>query len=110
MRLLFDQNPSRRLVRLLDTEFLGSHHVLDLGLETATDQTIWDYAADHGYVIVSKDSDFRQLAFLHGPPPKAIWVRLGNASTRDILGVLSDHSSVISKFGHSDEETLLVIP
>jgi len=61
-------------------------------------------------VIVSKDSDFRQLAFLRGPPPKAIWVRLGNASTRDILRVLSDHSSVISNFGDLDEEALLVIP
>lgn len=61
-------------------------------------------------MIVSKDSDFRQLAFLRGPPPKAIWVRLGNASTRDILGVLSDYSSVISNFGDSDEEALLVIP
>ena len=110
MRLLFDQNLSRRLVRLLDTEFPGSRHVSDLGLETATDQAIWDYAGDHGYVIVSKDSDFRQLAFLRGPPPRAIWVRLGNASTRDIFEALRDHSSVISTFGESDEEALLVIP
>jgi len=110
VRLLFDQNLSRRLVRLLEAEFPGSRHVSDLGLETATDQTIWDYAAEFGYVIVSKDSDFRQLAFLHGPPPKAIWVRLGNASTRDILEVLSDYSSVIVNFGDRDEEALLVIP
>ena len=110
MRLLFDQNLSRRLVSLLETEFPGSRHVSDLGLDTATDQTIWDYAADHEYVIVSKDSDFRQLAFLHGPPPKAIWVRLGNASTRDILRVLSDYGSAISEFGDRDEEALLVIP
>lgn len=110
MRLLFDQNLSRRLVRLLDAEFPGSRHVSDLGLETATDQAIWDYAADHGYAIVSKDSDFRQLAFLHGPPPKAIWVRLGNASTRDILKTLTDHGNAISNFGDRDEEALLVIP
>ena len=110
MKLLFDQNLSRRLVRLLETGFPGSRHVSDLGLETATDQTIWDYAADHGYVIVSKDSDFRQLAFLRGPPPKAIWVGLGNASTRDILNVLSDYGSVISNFGDRGEEALLVIP
>ena len=110
MRLLFDQNLSRRLFRLLDAEFPDSHDVSDLGLEEATDQVIWDYAAAHGYVIVSKDSDFRQLAFLHGPPPKAIWVRLGNASTRDILQVLSNHTSVISSFGVHEEEALLVVP
>jgi predicted nuclease of predicted toxin-antitoxin system len=46
--------------------------VTDLGLDTATDREMRDYAGEHGYSIVSKDSDFRQLAFLFGPPPKAI--------------------------------------
>jgi hypothetical protein len=32
--------------------------------DTATDREVWDHAAEHGYVIASKDSDFRQLAFL----------------------------------------------
>ena len=34
-----------------------------------SDTQIWEYAKEHDFVIVSKDSDFRQLAFLHGPPP-----------------------------------------
>jgi predicted nuclease of predicted toxin-antitoxin system len=72
-------------------EFPDSRHVTELGLDTATDREIWDHAAERGFVIVSKDSDFRQLAFLLGPPPKAIWVRLGNAATLDILNVLRDH-------------------
>jgi len=79
-------------------------------LEEATDRVIWDFAADHGYVIVSGDSDYRRPAFLRGSPPKAIWVRLGNASTQDILRVLSDHRSLISDFGDREEEALLVIP
>lgn len=37
-------------------------------LEVATDDEIWSYAGEQGHVIGSKDSDFRQLAFLHGPP------------------------------------------
>ena len=48
-------------------------------------------AGEHGHVIVSKDSDFRRLAFLHGPPPKAIGLRVGNASTSTVLQVLLDH-------------------
>jgi len=67
VKLLFDQNLSRRLVTILATEFPDSAHVGPLGLDTAPDREIWDYAAEHGYVIASKDSDFRQLAFLHGP-------------------------------------------
>ena len=84
MKLLFDQNVSRRLVGMFSVEHPESKHVTEVGLDTATDEEIWSYAGDHGFVIVSKDSDFRQLAFLHGPPPKAIWVRLGNASTIEI--------------------------
>ena len=61
-------------------------------------------------MIVSKDSDFRQLAFLLGPPPKAIWLRLGNASTVDIYNALRDHQQAIHHFNESAEEALLVLP
>ena len=50
------------------------------GLASATDGDVWRHAREHGFAAVSKDPDFRQLAFLHGPPPKVIWVRIGNAS------------------------------
>ncbi len=73
MKLLFDQNLPRQLVRQLTVEFPGSRHVTEVELDTATDGEIWSYAGEHGLVIVSKDSDFRQLAFLNGPPPKAVW-------------------------------------
>lgn len=66
MRLLFDQNLSRHLVRHLVGEYPDSEHVTDVGLDTASDREIWDYAADHDLAIVSKNADFRQLAFLHG--------------------------------------------
>ena len=50
--------------------FPDSQHVTAPSLDTATDREISDYAREHECVIVSKDSEFRQLAFLHGPPPK----------------------------------------
>lgn len=106
MKLLFDQNLSRRLVGLLDGEFPGSRHVVDYGLETATGRDVWDHAATHGYVIVSKDSDFRQLAFLHGPPPKAIWVRVGNVSTRVVLELILRHGELIKDFEGDAEGAL----
>jgi predicted nuclease of predicted toxin-antitoxin system len=71
---------------------------------------IWTYAGERGFVIVSKDSDFRQLAFLHGPPPKAIWVRLGNAYTIEIFDALRDNHDEILRFGEYADEALLVLP
>lgn len=110
MKLLFDQNLSRRLVTILATEFPDSAHVGTLDLDTATDREIWDYAAEHDYVIASKDSDFRQLAFLHGPPPKALWLRVGNASTSTIADLIRFHADDIKAFAQSEAEALLVLP
>ena len=95
---------------MLTVEYPGSRHVAELGLDTATDRAIWDYAGEHGFMIVSKDSDFRQLAFLLGPPPKAIWVRSGNVSTLDIRGLLRQYRGAVENFSDADEEALLVLP
>lgn len=59
---------------------------------------------------MSKDSDFRQLAFLYGPPPKVIWLRVGNASTADLLQVILDHLDDMLAFDHSEDGAMLVIP
>lgn len=95
---------------MLTAEYPHSRHVTELGLDTATDREIWDYAGEHGLMIVSKDSDFRQLAFLLGPPPKAIWVRAGNVSTLDIGGVLRQHRDTVENFADTPDEALLVLP
>lgn len=110
MRLLFDQNLSRRLVGMLRDAFPDSVHVVDAGLDTATDREIWEYASEHDLIVVSKDSDFRQLAFLHGPPPKVVWLRIGNVSTAQIATMLLDHLERVETFVDNDEEAMLVIP
>lgn len=110
MRLLFDQNLSRRLVDDLATLFPNSVHVGAVGLNEATDREIWLYAGEHDYLIVSKDSDFRQLAFLLGPPPRALWLRVGNRSTVAIAEFLSSSADVIARFAESEDEALLVLP
>ena len=81
MKLLLDQNPSRVLIRRLSDEYPDRVHVAEIGLETATDREIREHAGERGYFIVSKDSDFRQLALLFGPPPQVVWLRVGNVST-----------------------------
>lgn len=72
MRLLFDQNLSFKLVRLLTDVYPGSAHVRDLRLVEAEDLTKWRHAAERGLVIVLKDSGFHGLSLLHGHPPKTV--------------------------------------
>jgi predicted nuclease of predicted toxin-antitoxin system len=110
VKLLVDQNLSRHLVGRLRDHFPDSAHVTTLGVQTATDKDVWDHAGEHGYTIVSKDSDFRQLAFLHGPPPKLIWLRVGNVNKVTVLKVLIHHHEAIEAFEATTDEALLVLP
>jgi predicted nuclease of predicted toxin-antitoxin system len=110
VKLLLDQNLSRHLIGQLRDVFPGSHHVTTVGLGTATDREVWEHAREHDYIVVSKDSDFRQLAFLHGPPPKVVWLRVGNASASAVRQVILDHVTAIEEFAVSDDEALLVLP
>lgn len=67
-------------------------------MHQAEDSVIWAYAREHGYVIVTKDGDFRQRSFLEGHPPKIIWLRLGNCSTKLIESTLRDRFIQIQQF------------
>ena len=109
MKLLLDQNLSRALVRRLSDEYPESVHVAEIGLDAATDRRIWEYAGERGYVIVSKDSDFRQLALLFGPPPHVVWLRVGNVSTGMIEALLRRKVARLQGFAASGEESLLVV-
>ncbi len=98
MKLLFDQNLSHRLVSHLAAEFPGSLHVREVNMATAPDSDVWPYAAANGLVIVSKDTDFQQRALLYGPPPKVIWIRLGNCSTGVVFNLLRSRLADILAF------------
>lgn len=96
MKLLFDQNLSPHLVSLLTDLYPGSIHVRDIGLERADDQVVWDYAASHQLMIVTKDADLHQMSFLYGHPPKVVWIQRGNCSTNEIEMLLrSRHNDLI---------------
>lgn len=58
-------------------------------------------------MIVSKDADFRQRSFLYGHPPKVIWIRLGNCSTREIANLLRERLAEIDRFGKADHDAFL---
>ena len=69
MKLLFDENLSPQLVRLLADLFPDSVHVRDVGLKAADDPVVWKYSQDYSLIICSKDSDMHQRSFLLGYPP-----------------------------------------
>jgi len=110
MSLLFDQNLSRRLVGLLVADYPGSEHVESAGLLGADDRAVWNYAAGKGLIVVSKDSDFRHLALWHGPPPKVVWLRVGNEPTASVAALLRARIADVQTFAADPALALLVLP
>ena len=88
MKLLLDENLSRRLVPALQARFPGSTQVALVGLERATDARLCEYAAQHGFVICSKDDDFHRLVAARGSRPRLIHLALGNVGNDAALAAL----------------------
>lgn len=93
MKLLLDENLSRRLVPFLQNNFPGTTQVALIGLERADDRTIWCYARDNGFIIVTRDADFEELSAILGAPPKVIWLRMPNQARSAVLGLLLRHQT-----------------
>ena len=91
MKLLLDENLSRRIVPFLQTVYPDSSQVALLGLESASDSEIWQYAKDNRFVIVSRDSDFQERSLVAGHPPQVVWLKIPNRSKTVVLNILLDH-------------------
>ena len=110
MKLLFDQNLSPHLPSLLADIYAESIHVREVGMRDADDSAIWEYAKLEGFAIISKDSDFQQRSLLQGSPPKFIWLRVGNCTTKTIESLLRKHSAAIHTFNLDDSKSHLMLP
>jgi predicted nuclease of predicted toxin-antitoxin system len=72
MRLLLDENVSWRLATYLRPHFEAVLHVRDIGLDESPDTSIWRYARQHGYDLLTKDDDFVRLVLVEGFPPRVV--------------------------------------
>jgi len=81
MKLLLDENLSKRLVPFLQHDFPGSTQVALLGMESASDKDVWQRAKDDGYVW--------------GSPPQVVRLRTPNQTRAAVLKLLLDNKEVI---------------
>ena len=109
MKLLFDHNLSPRLVARLSDLYPDASHVSLVHLDQASDAQVWAYAQANGCLIVTKDSDFNDLAVLRGPPPKVVWLRLGNCTTSDVERALRNAHQAIADFAADPVASVLQV-
>jgi predicted nuclease of predicted toxin-antitoxin system len=95
VKLLLDENLSRRLIPALQESFPGSSHVVLVGLERADDRSVWAFAKANDYVILTKDDDFTILLTMLGYPPKVILLKLGNSANHAVITALQTQRELI---------------
>ena len=103
MKLLFDQNISFKITKKLQSYFSGCLHVSDCKLSDCEDTEIWAYAKQNDFVIVTFDSDFFDISIINGHPPKIIWIRTGNLTTKEIAQLMIEKQKIINSFIGDDD-------
>jgi predicted nuclease of predicted toxin-antitoxin system len=109
VKLLLDQNISYRLVDKINLIFPGTEQVKRLGLENKTDREIWNFAKKEDFTIVTFDSDFNDMSLLLGHPPKVIWIKAGNLTTKSLERLIKEKSEQIELFISDTEISCLEI-
>ena len=109
MKLLLDENISRRIVPALQDRFPGSSQVALLGLERASDAQLCDFAVDQGFVLCGKDDDFQPLVTSRGYRPKLIRLAIGNATNDRVLAALLAAADRIEQALGQDDVGIAVI-
>ena len=109
MKLLFDQNLSPKLAKYFEGHFIASQHLMDFGFDASDDLTVWEFAQKNGFTIITKDSDFNNLVSFLGFPPKVIWLRRGNCSTKIIRDIIIENFETIKAFINDLDNGILSI-
>lgn len=97
MKLLFDQNLSRKLITCLADIFPNASHIQFHELAEKTDTEIWDFAKLNDFCIVTQDADFAERSRLYGSPPKVVWLRCGNAPNNQVEALIRSGQEAIGE-------------
>ena len=89
--------------------FPDSVHVSQVGLTNGTtDGQIWDYAKQHGFAIITADTDFVTMANTCGPPPKVILLENCDYPSSTAVRIISANAILLSQF-ERDNRALLIL-
>ncbi len=109
MKLLLDENLSRRIIPVILDVYPESSQIALLGMDSADDRQVWAYAQQNGYMLVTQDSDFNEMSVLYGHPPKVIWLKCGNQPRRRIVEILLSITEEVRTFADNPDLSCLEV-
>jgi len=75
---LVDGNLPVLLATTLRQEGYPAEHIKEVGLQSAKDNQIWDYALEKNAAIITKDVDFSHRITVKPQGPAIVWVQCEN--------------------------------
>lgn len=106
-KLLLDNNLSYKLCKPLLQYFEEVNHIRFLLSVEVDDLTIWNYASENNFHIITKDNDFDEWSLLKSCPPKIIHLLCGNQTTLFILNFIVTNKEIIKNFIERSDDCIL---
>ncbi len=106
-RILIDENLPPSLVKVFQAASIEAFHICDFDLRSGNDRAIWAQATILDAAVVTKDSDFLDIATL-SPNARVILYQLGNARLKDVIAFTATHLPVIAAFLESEDRFLVL--
>jgi predicted nuclease of predicted toxin-antitoxin system len=107
MKFLCDVHISLKLVKqlkLLGYDAIHINEILDRW--NTPDNKICEFADQNDFVVITKDSDFRNSFYIKKSPKKLIKINLGNLSNFELIRVFSEN---LKYFEMLNNNTMFII-
>lgn len=107
MKFLCDVHIPFKLVnhlKLLGYEAIHINNVLDKW--DTTDNKICDFADQNDFIVITKDSDFKNSFYIKKTPKKLIKINLGNISNTELIQIISEN---LNRFETLNNHPLFIV-
>jgi len=92
MKFLCNVHIPLKLVTYLNSFGFEAIHVnMILNKWFTSDNDINKFADENDFIVITKDSDFRNSFYIQKSPKKLIKINLGNISNTELINIISNH-------------------
>ena len=108
MRFRVDAQLPPALAQWLGEHSLSASAVRDVGLRESDDGSIWNFATEGDWTVITKDEDFVARCVGNPAAPAVVWLRLGNCTNRVLWACLEPFLPEITRRLQAGEKLIEV--
>lgn len=102
--------PPRLATWMSEQGEINALHLYEQGHAESSDRSLFDLARVANATIVTKDIDFKLMLDRMGPPPRVLWIRAGNTSTRSLIALFEERFDDILHLFEAGEPLVELAP